>query len=325
MPSQPARRAPLVSLAIVSLFALPAHGQTYPSRPVRLVAPFPPGSGADVLGRIYAPKLAEMFGQQFVVDNRPGASGNVAAALVARATPDGHTLLLNVTSIVSSQPLFKDLTFDVGRDFESIGMLGVGAYLLVVPNASPVKSVKELIALAKSRPKALTYASTGTGGGLHLTMELLLQQADISMLHVPYKGSQVTVPDLLAGRIDVMFGSSPSLSPHVKAGRMRALGISSAKRSPTLPEIPTIAESGLPGFESVSWFALAAPAKTPRAIVAQLNAALTKAAHMPDIAAAIANQGTEVLALSPEETGRFVRSELEKWRRVIAAAGIKAE
>lgn len=302
-----------------------AHAQNYPVRPVRFVAPFPPGSGADVLGRIYAPKLAEMLGQQFVIDNRPGASGNIAAALVAKATPDGYTLLLNVTSIPSSQPLFKDLSFDVARDFEHIGMLGVGAYLLVVSNQSPAKSVKELIALVKANPKKLSYASTGLGGGLHLTMELFLQQAGISMLHVPYKGSQVTVPDLIGGRVDAMFGSSPSLAPHVRGGRMRALAISSAKRSAGLPDIPTIAESGLTGFESVSWFALAAPAKTPRAIINQLAAAMTKTAQMPEIAAAVNAQGNEIPMLSPTETDKFVRGELEKWRKVIAAAGIKPD
>jgi len=292
---------------------------------VRFVAPFPPGSGADVLGRIYAPKLTEMLGQQFVIDNRPGASGNIAAGLVAKATPDGYTLLLNVTSIPSSQPLFKDLSFDVARDFEHIAVLGVGAYLLVVANPSPAKSVKDLIALAKGNPKKLNYASTGLGGGLHLTMELFMQQAGVSMLHVPYKGSQVTVPDLIGGRVDTMFGSSPSLAPHVRGGRMRALGISSIKRSPGLPDIPTIAESGLPGFESVSWFALAAPAKTPKTIINQLAGAMTKTAQIPEIAAAVNAQGNEIPMLSPAEIDKFVRSELDKWRKVIATAGIKPE
>jgi tripartite-type tricarboxylate transporter receptor subunit TctC len=313
------------ALIAACAYASAAQAQNYPVRPVRFVAPFPPGSGADVLARIYSPKLVEMFGQQFVVDNRPGASGNIAAALVACAAPDGYTLLLDVTSIVSSQPLFKDLNFDLARDFEHIGMLGVGAYLLVVANTSPVGSVKELIALAKAKPKQLSYASTGLGGGLHLTMELFLQQAGIGMLHVPYKGSQMTVPDLIGGRVDAMFGSSPSLAPHVRSGRLRALGISSAKRSPGLPDIPTIAESGLPGFESVSWFALAAPAKTPRTIVDNLNAALTKAGQTPEIAAAVGAQGNEIPLLSPAETDKFVRSELEKWRKVIATAGIKPE
>lgn len=319
-----------LSLWVVGAAAMIAQAsivqaQPYPVRPVRMVAPFPSGSGADVIGRIYAPKLTEALGKQFVIDNRPGASGNLAAKLVADSTPDGHTLLLLVASIVSSQPLYTDLGYDIGRDFVSVAMLAMGSYLLVTNNSLPLHSVKDLIAAAKSRPGKLTYASTGNGGALHLTMEMLRLQAGIEMLHVPYKGSSTTVPDLIGGRIDVMFGSTASLIPHVRTGRMRALGIASAKRNAAIPDVPTIAESGLPGFESSSWFALVAPARTLGVIVKTLNAQLTKVAQLPDVSTAITNQGSEVVSMSAESLRAFVQAELAKWKKVVAAAGVKAE
>jgi len=314
-------------MVIALSMAVPAAAgaQTYPARPVRMVAPFPPGSGADVIGRIYAPKLTEALGKQFIIDNRPGASGNLAAKLVAEATPDGHSLLLLVASIVSSQPLYTDIGYDIERDFVPVAMLAVGSYLLVTNNALPVQSVKDLIALAKARPGKLTYASTGNGGALHLTMEMLRLQAGIQMLHVPYKGSSTTVPDLIGGRVDVMFGSTASLISHVRAGRIRALGIASAKRNPAAPDIPTIAESGLPGFESSSWFSLVAPARTPGSVIKILNAHVTKASQLADVAGAISNQGSDVVSMSPESLRAFVQLELAKWRKVVVAAGVKPE
>jgi tripartite-type tricarboxylate transporter receptor subunit TctC len=299
--------------------------EAYPTKPVRVVSPYPPGSSADIIGRIYSPKLTEALGRPFIVDNRPGASGNIAGELVARAAPDGYTLLLLNTPIASSQFLYKNLTFDVARDFRAIGMLGLAPYLLVVNSSLPVKSVKELVALAKTRPGKLTYASTGTGGGLHLTMEMLKMQTGIDMLHVPYKGSSSTVPDMIGGRIDVMFGSAPALLPAVRAGRIRALGISSVKRSSAAPDVPTIAESGVPGFESVSFTSLAAPAATRSNIVSLLNAAIEKAVDSSDVSNALANQGTEPAPMKPEQTGAFIRDEIAKWKKVVTAAGVHAE
>jgi tripartite-type tricarboxylate transporter receptor subunit TctC len=315
------------AVLVVAAFLDPAaHGAgTYPTKAVRVVAPYPPGSSADVMGRIYAPRLTEIFGQQFIVDNRPGASGNIAAELVARAAPDGYTLLLLNTPIVSSQLLYKGLPFDAGRDFQVFGMLGVAPYLLVVNASLPVKNVSELVALAKSRPGKLVYASTGTGGGLHLTMELFKMQTGTDMLHVPYKGSSTTVPDLIGGRIDTMFGSAPSLLPHVRSGRIRALGISSLKRSPLTPDIPTIAEAGLPGFESITFVSLAGPRGIPRDIVTLLNSAITKSAQSPEITTALANQGTDLAIMTPEQAGTFIRKELAKWKKVVDAAGVRAE
>ena len=322
------RRPPVLGvLLLAAMLFLPAfaQAQSYPVKPIRLVTPFPSGSGADVIGRIYTPKLVETFSQQLVVDSHPGAAGNIAAEVVAHAPPDGYTLLLLTTSNVSSQALNKSLPFDIGRDFQPIAMLGTASYLLAVNTALPVNNVADLIALAKARPGQLNYASTGTGGGLHLTMEMFMLQAGIKMLHIPYKGSVNTVPDMIGGRIDAMFGSILSLLPHVRSGRIRALGVTSTKRSGSIPDVPTIAESGLPGFESVSWFALLAPAGTPTAVVARLNTAIIKAAQMPEIVTALAHQGTDPVLMTPEQTRTYVRDELLKWKKVVTAAGVQIE
>ena len=311
-------------LFVAVLLPLPLSAQNYPTKPVRVVAPYPPGSSADIIGRIYAARFTEMLGRQFVVDNRPGAAGNIAAELVARAAPDGYTLFLLNTPIASSQFLYKKLPFDVVRDFVPMGMLGITSYMLVVNNALPVHSTKELIAFAKDRPGKLNYASTGTGGGLHLTMEMLRMYTGIDMLHVPYKGSSSTVPDMIAGRIDAMFGTATSLLSHVRAGRIRALGISSAKRSATMPDMPTIAET-VPGFESVSFTSLAGPAGTPPGVVSVLGSAITKAAQSNDVTTALTNQGTDAAIMTPGQTSAYIRDEIEKWRKVVTAAGLHPE
>lgn len=308
------------ALAPVTILA-----QDYPLRPVRVIAPYPPGSSADIIGRIYAPRLTDTLGKQFVVDNRAGASGNIAAEIVARAAPDGYTLLLLNTAVVASQPLYKNLPFDVSRDFQSVGMLGLAAYVLVVNHAVPSKSVQELVALARAREGKLIYASTGIGGGLHLTMELLMMQTGVRMLHVPYKGSAMAVPDLIGGRFDTMFGSAPALMPHVKSGRIRALGITSLQRSAALPDIPTIAESGVPGFESVSFTALAVPTGTPRAVIARLNTAINHHAKSVDTITALANQSTEASPMTAEQTTTYIRIEIIKWKKVVVTAGVKGE
>lgn len=297
----------------------------YPTKPVRVISPYPPGSSADIIGRIYAPKLTDTLGKQFVVDNRAGASGNIAAEIVARAAPDGYTLLLLNTAVVASQPLYKNLPFDVTRDFQPVGMLGIAGYLLVVNQSVPAKTVQEFVAHAKTRAGKLVYASTGIGGGLHLAMELLMMQTGISMLHVPYKGAALAVPDLISGQIDTMFGSAPALLPHVRSGRIRALGISSAKRSSTFAEIPTIAESGLPGFDAVSFTALAVPAGTPRAIVTRLNAVIGQHARSMEIITALSNQSTDAAPMSLEQTTAYIRDEIVKWKKVVVAAGVKGE
>ena len=303
-----------------SLFA-----QSYPSRPVRVVSPYPPGSSADIIGRIYSPKLSEALGRQFVVDNRPGASGNIAGEIVARAAPDGYTLLLLNTPLASSPLLYKHLPFDVLRDFQPAGMLGIAPYLLGVSNALPVTSTKELVALAKSRPKKLTYASTGTGGGPHLTMEMFKMMTGTDMLHVPYKGSGMVVADMLGGQIDAAFSTVPALLPHIKGGRIRGLAVSSVKRSPAVPDLPTIHESGVNGFEAASFTTLSAPAATPRGVIALLNTNIAKAAQTPEVGGALQAQGTDAVLMTPQQTAAHIRSEMEKWRKVVTAAGVQAE
>jgi len=314
-----------LSVAVCAQDSPTNAGQSYPVRPVRVISPYPPGSSADIIGRIYAPKLTDTLGKQFVVDNRAGASGNIAAEIVARAAPDGYTLLLLNTAIVASQPLYKSLPFDIARDFQSVGMLGIAAYLLVVNHSVPAKSVQELVALAKARAGKLVYASTGIGGGLHLTMELFKLQTGTSMLHVPYKGSAMAVPDLIGGQIDTMFGSAPALLPHVRTGRIRALGITSLKRGAVLPEIPTIAESGVPGFESVSFTALAVPTGTPRAVIRRLNTVINQSARSTDTSTALANQSTDPAPMTPDQTTAYIRDEIVKWKKVATVAGVKGE
>jgi tripartite-type tricarboxylate transporter receptor subunit TctC len=309
-----------------TLLAAGAHAaESYPVRPVRVVAPYPPGSSADVMGRIYARSFTEAFGRQFVVDNRPGASGNIAAELVARAAPDGYTMLVLNSSVSANHLLQKSVPFDVERDFQIAGMLGIAPYLLVVNVALPVKDVKELIALAKAKEGKLIYASTGIGGGLHLTMEHLRMLTGMDMLHVPYKGSSTTVPDMIGGRIDVMFGSAPSLLPHVRAGRIRAIGITSPKRSAAAPDVPTIAEAGGPPFESATFGAFAVPVKTPRSIVLVLNSAIAKSAQTREVANALAAQGTDTALMTPEESLAYVRGAVAKWKKVVEAAKIRAD
>ena len=315
----------LLAAGALSMPPADLHAQDYPTRPVRVISPYPPGSSADIIGRIYSPRLTDTLGKQFVVDNRSGASGNIAAEIVARATPDGYTLLLLNTSIIASQPLYKNLSFDLARDFQAIAMLGIAPYLLVVNNAVPVKSVQELIALAKARGGKMIYASTGIGGGLHLSMELLMMQAGIRMLHVPYKGTSTAVPDLIGGQIETMFGSAPALLPHVKSGRIRALGISSAKRGTLFPDIPTVAESGLPGYESISITTLATPTGTPRAVISKLNAVSNQAARSTETRTALSNQSTEPEPMTVEQTTTAIRDEIVKWKKVVVAAGIKGE
>jgi tripartite-type tricarboxylate transporter receptor subunit TctC len=312
-------------LALVLGTEAAVAAEAFPARPVRVVAPYPPGSSADVMGRIYARSLTEAFGRQFIVDNRPGASGNIAAELVARATPDGQTLLVLNSSVSANHLLQKNVPFDVERDFRIAGMLGRAPYFLVVNNAFAVTNVKELIALAKARPGKVVYASTGIGGGLHLTMELFMLQTGIQMLHVPYKGSVSTVPDMIGGRIDVMFGSAPSLLPHVRAGRIRAIGVTSARRTAAAPDIPTVTESGLPGFESATFGAFAVPAKTPSAILDILNSAIAKSAQSQQVVAALAALGVEPMLMTPEQGATYVRNQVAKWRKVVDAAKIRAD
>jgi len=318
-------QAVLVSTVLACGFPSAASAQSYPVRPVRLVAPFPPGSSADFTSRLFAPALSELLGQQFIVDNRPGAAGNIAGELVAHAAPDGYTLLTAPASLAASASLYKKRTYDLARDFVAVSMLTSAPHIIAVRPTFPAKSIKELVALAKSRPNQLTFASTGVGSSSHLTMELFRQSAGITYIHVPYKGSAMTVPEVIGGQVDMTASSIIALLPHIKAGRLRALGITSPQRSPAAPDIPTIAESGYPGFECDTWAALLGPAGLPDQIVRQLNAAIAKIVKMPDVADRIAAQGAAPRVGTPEQARALIRGDLAKWEKVIAQAGIKAE
>ena len=318
----------LIWMLVFSCFTLAmalANAQSYPAKPVRIIVPFPPGAGADITTRLFAPRLSEALGQSVVVENRAGAAGNIGAEVVARAAPDGYTLLTAPASIAISQTLYKKLSFDLLRDFQAVSMLASVPFLLVVHPSLPVKNVKDLIALAKARPGQLNYASTGNGSSPHLTAEMLKMQARIDAVHVPYKGTPLAVTDLLTGQVSFMFANALSMLPHVNSGRLRALGVTSAKRNAATPQLPTMAESGLPGFESGTWYALLAPAGTPREMVARLSAEIGKLTQHPDIRKKLVAQGAEALTMTPGETAAYIKSEVAKWGKVVEASGAKVE
>ncbi len=298
----------------------------YPSRPIRLVVPYPPGGGTDPVARLLSQKLGDAWHQQVVVDNRGGAAGVVGAELVARSAPDGYTLLFATAGIMIITPiLVPKLAYDPLKDFSPVGLVAANPQLLVVNGGLPVQSVKELIALAKGSPGKLNYGTSGSGGVNHLAMELFRSMAGIDIVFVPYKGAGPAITDLLAGQVQLMFNPIPPFLPHVKSGRLRALGVSSAQRSRAVPDVPTIAEAGVPGFEYVSWYAIFAPAHTPRAVVSRLNAELVRIAAEPDVAQRLIGQGSDPQSSTPEGLAEFLRKDFDRQRRVIASAGLKHE
>ncbi len=299
--------------------------QSYPAKTVRIIVPFPPGAGADTTVRLFTPKLTDALGQQFIVDNRAGAAGNIGAEAAARAAPDGYTFLVAPASLASSQSMYKNLTFDLARDFTPVAMLGSAPFVLAIHPSVPAKTVRELIAYAKSNPGKLNFASTGVGGVNHLAGELFKSMAGIDIVHVPYKGTSTAIPDLIGGQVSMMFTSTLSSLPHVKAGRLRAIAISSEKRSLAAPDLPTIAESGLPGYESATWFALVAPTGTSRDIINLINSTLARISLTPEIRDQLLAQGAEPQSPSPEQVGAYVRSEVVKWAKVVTISGAKAE
>ncbi len=303
-----------------------AQTENYPNKVIRLVVPYPPGGPADIAARTLAQKLTETWGQQVVVDNRGGAGGIIATELVAKAAPDGYTLLHGTPAgLVINSLLTKKLPYDARKDFTPVGMVVIVPQILVLHPSVPANTLKELIALAKAHPGHLNYASVGTGSPNHLGMELLKSMAGIDMVHIPYKGTAPAMTDLLGGQVQLMFNGMASVVQQVRVGKLKALAVGSAKRSPAAPEVPTVAEAGLPGFEYTTWNGIFAPAGTPRPIVAKLNAAMMKALAAPDVIQRLASEGSEPAADTSEEFAAYVKQEFAKWSRVIRIAGLKAE
>jgi tripartite-type tricarboxylate transporter receptor subunit TctC len=311
---------------LLTLCSMAIHAQTYPTKPLRMVVPFPPGGTTDILGRVAAQKLSEALGQQVIVDNRPGAGGNIGTELVAKSPPDGYTLLTDPGSTLTINPsLFAKLPFDSLKDFAPVTILAAVPNLLVVHPSLPVRNVKELIALAKAKPGQLNYASSGAGQSTHLSMELFKSMARVSMVHVAYKGSSPAITDLLGGHVLLMFDNMPSALPHAKAGKLRGIAVSTARRSPVTPDVPTVAESGLPGFEVSVWFAVLAPAATPREIVERLNGILVKALQSPDVRERLSSQGAEPIGDTPADFTAVMKRDLVKWAKVVKDANIKLD
>ena len=310
----------VLSVADTCRAAVPA----YPTRPVRLLVPFAPGGGADTLARIMSPKLSDAMGQTWVVDNRGGAAGNLAAELAATANPDGHTLFMGFSTVLTVNPSLYKLPFDVQRDLRPITLLATAQYLLVVHPSVQAKSVKELVDLAKQKPKSLNYSSAGVGSPLHLAAELFKKRAGIDMVHVAYKGGGPAAAAVVAGETQVIFGSVASSLPQVKAGRLRALATTGLKRSIAAPELPTMAESGFSGFDVSSWYALMSPAATPASVVARIRGDAIKVLQLADVQQAMLRQGLDPESSTPQELAARIKSEIAVWAGVIRDAGIKA-
>lgn len=303
------------------LFAGPILAQSFPAKPVRVVVPYPPGGPTDIVARVLFQQVAEATGQQFLIDNRAGAGGNIGAELVAKSPPDGYTVLIGTTAHAINMSLFKNLNYDIQKDLIPVSLLTQGPLVLVAHPQFPASSVKEVIELAKTKSGGLNFASSGNGQSTHLSAELFNTMAGIKMAHVPYKGSAPALTDVMSGQVDVMFDTTLSAMPFVKAGKLKALGLTSAVRSPAAPDVPTIAESGLPGYEVFAWNGVLVPAGTPKAIIQQLNDHIRKAMLLPQVKDKFSAQGFAASWNSPESFGVFLKTEVDKWGRTVKASG----
>jgi tripartite-type tricarboxylate transporter receptor subunit TctC len=313
---------------LILLLAAIAAGSAadYPSRPVTLVVAFTPGGASDVLARILGRKLEQILGQPFVIDNRPGAGGNVAAEAVAHAAPDGYTLLAGNNAILATNAaLYKKTNFDPEADFAPIGLIGSQANILVVNPALPVKSMAELIALAKANPGKLNFASSGHGLAAHLAGELFKAEAKIDIVHVPYKGAAPALQDVIAGHVQMMFATASSVVPHIQDGKVRPLAVATLKRTAVLPDIPTIDELGMRNFDATTWHGLVAPARTPKDVVATLNQALVATLDDPGVKKSFGDLGVDIIGGSPEDFAAYIKSEIPKWTAIIKASGAKLD
>lgn len=319
------RSARLLSLAILLCSAVaPLAAQTYPNKPIRFIVGFPPGGTNDIVARLLAPKLAEGLGQQVVVENRGGANTAIASEMFVRTAPDGYTIMLNGPGHATNPSMIK-LNFDSIRDFAFVTLVAESQNLLVVHPSLPVKSVKELIAFSKKRPGEINYGSSGIGTTVHLSAELFKYMAGVQWVHVAYKGGGPGLTGLLSGEVSLYFGNVPTVIQQVRAGKLRPLAVTGAKRSGVVPEIPTVAESGIPGYEVTSWYGLSAPAKTPRPIVDRLNSEAVKALNSADLRERLLGLGADPAGNTPEQYAAFIQNEIDKWAKVIKAAGIKSE
>jgi len=311
---------------LVCVSAPVAYALDYPNKPVRMVVPFPPGGTTDILARAVGQKLSESWGQQVVIDNRPGAGGNIGTDIVAKSPADGYTLLMGTVGTHSiNASLYSKLPFDPIKDFAPVTLVASVPNVLVVNATIDAKSVKELIALAKSRPGQLAFASSGNGTSIHLAGELFKSMTGTSMLHIPYKGSAPAIAELLGGQTNMMFDNLPSAMPHIKSGRLRALAVTSVRRSPALPDVPTIAETGITGYEASSWFGVLAPAGTPKDVVAKIQADIAKALNTPEIRERLSGQGAEPVGDTPEHFAEHIKAESAKWARVVKDSGARVD
>lgn len=303
-----------------------AAAQQFPAKPIRIIVPFPAGGIADLFGRVIGQKFTEAWGQPAVVENRPGAGGGIGAEIVAKAPADGYTLVMGSIGTHSvNVSLFSKLAYDPIRDFTPVALVMEAEGLLVLHPSVPVKTVKELIALAKARPGQLTYASAGHGTASHLAGELFKSMAKVNMVHVPYKGNVPAITDLISGQTSLLFATMPTVLPQVQAGRLKALAVASATRSPAAPQLPTIAEAALPGFEVTNWIGFFAPAGTPRDVVGKLNAETVRTMQSPEIQKRLINEGARFTPRTPDEFGAFVKAEIAKWAKVVKEAGIRVD
>ncbi len=317
-------------LIVVAAVAAAPHGLAadaragYPARPVRLIVPFAPGAGQDLTGRMVAQKLSEAWSQQVIVDNRPGAGSNIGAEIAARAVPDGHTLLLCNEALAINATLHTRLGFDPVKDFAPVSQLLVNPRVFVANVALPAATIKDAIALARAKPGSIRYGSSGVGTGPHLAGALLASMAKVEMIHVPYKGAAPALVDTMGGQIQMVAATLITAMPHLQSGKLKALGVTSTKRSAALPDVPTVAESALPGFEAVAWTMLAVPVNVPRGIVARLHADLARLLEAPDVRKRITAEGADVVASRPDEAAAYLRAEIRRWGAVIREAGVRA-
>jgi tripartite-type tricarboxylate transporter receptor subunit TctC len=315
----------VVVLAALLCVSGGAAAQAWPAKPIRYIVPFPPAGATDITARIVADKISGPLGQPVVVENRPGAAGNVGTEMVVKATPDGYTILQATVAQSISETLYTKLSFSFERDLAPAAMVALVPNVMIVHPDVPAKTVQEFIALAKSRPGKINFASSGSGTSIHMSAEMFKMMTGVDIVHIPYKGSGPALADLLGGQVSVMFDNLTSSIGYIKTGRLRALAVTTARRYPELPNVPTINESGVPGYEASAWFGIVVPKATPREIVNRINSEVNKAIALPDIREKLAQQGAEATPLTPEQFGAFIHNEVVKWAKVVKASGAKVE